>query len=45
LTALMPDYEHEAELAALLDPKVRAAFAATGATVTSFSDVAPRAAR
>ena len=26
LTALMPEYEHEAELAALLDPKVRQAF-------------------
>jgi chitin disaccharide deacetylase len=27
ITALMPDYEHEAELAALLDPAVRAALA------------------
>ncbi len=45
LTALMPDYEHEAEFAALLDPAVRAAFAAAGATMTSFSEVAARAAR
>ena len=45
LTALMPDYEHEAEFAALLDPTVRSAFAATGATMTSFSEVAARAAR
>ncbi|MBN9563379.1 MAG: hopanoid biosynthesis-associated protein HpnK [Alphaproteobacteria bacterium] len=45
LTALMPDYEHEAELAALLDPAVRAAFAAQGVTMTSFSEVAAPAAR
>lgn len=45
LTALMPDYDHEAELAALLDPRVRAAFAAASATMTSFSEVAARAAR
>jgi hopanoid biosynthesis associated protein HpnK len=45
LTALMPDYEHEAELAALLDPAVRAAFTAAGAMMTSFSEVAARAVR
>jgi hypothetical protein len=31
LTRLMPEYEHEAELAALLDPGVRDAIAAIGA--------------
>jgi hypothetical protein len=45
LTALMPNYEHEAEFAALLDPAVLAAFAAAGVTMTSFSEVAARAAR
>lgn len=33
LARLMPDYEHEAELAALLDPAVAAAFAAIPRTV------------
>ncbi len=36
LTRLMPDYEHEAELAALVDPAVRAAFARAGAVPTSY---------
>jgi hopanoid biosynthesis associated protein HpnK len=33
---LMPDYEHEAELAALVDPAVRAAFDRAGAVQTSY---------
>ncbi len=36
LARLMPDYEHEAELAALLDPAVRAAFDQAGAVRTSY---------
>lgn len=36
LAALMPDYEHEAELDALLDPGVRAAFA--DVALTTYSD-------
>ncbi|MBO0711481.1 MAG: hopanoid biosynthesis-associated protein HpnK [Acetobacteraceae bacterium] len=39
LCALMPDYEHEAELAALTDQTVRAAFATSGARLTTFSDL------
>lgn len=39
LTALMPDYEHEAELRALIDPTVREAFAASGARLTTFRDL------
>ena len=31
LQTLMPGYQHEAELAALLDPRVREALAAIGA--------------
>ena len=38
VAALMPDYEHEAELAALLDPGVRAAFKAAGATLARYGD-------
>ncbi len=30
ITSLMPDYEHEAELAALLDPEIAGAVAALG---------------
>ncbi len=37
LQALMPDYEHEAELAALLDPAVRAALAAAGVAAATYS--------
>ncbi len=36
LTRLMPDYEHEAELAALCDPEVRAALADAGAVLTGY---------
>ena len=36
LTRLMPDYEHEAELAALVDPAVREAFTQAGAAQTSY---------
>ena len=36
LARLMPGYEHEAELAALLDPAVRAAFSRAGARLTSY---------
>ncbi len=36
LTRLMPDYEHEAELAALCDPMVRAALASAGAVLTGY---------
>ena len=36
LAGLMPNYEHEAELATLLDPKVRAALAQAGAVQTSY---------
>ena len=36
LTRLMPDYKHEAELAALVDPAVRAALAQAGAAQTSY---------
>ncbi len=39
LTHLMPTYEHEAELAALLDPTLPAAIIAAGATPTSFTDL------
>jgi len=45
LTALMPDYEHEAELAALLDHGVPAALAQSGATMTNFSREASRCRR
>jgi hopanoid biosynthesis associated protein HpnK len=38
VTSLMPDYEHEAELAALLDADVRAALDRAGATRTSYAD-------
>jgi hopanoid biosynthesis associated protein HpnK len=37
LQALMPDYEHAAELAALLDPAVHAAFAAAGVEAATYS--------
>jgi len=36
LSRLMPDYEHEAELAALLDPAVRTTLANAGAVLTSY---------
>ena len=36
LARLMPDYEHKAELAALVDPAVREAFAQAGAVQTSY---------
>ncbi|HEY0204621.1 MAG TPA: hopanoid biosynthesis-associated protein HpnK [Acetobacteraceae bacterium] len=36
LTRLMPDYEHEMELAALCDPEVRAALAKAGALQTVY---------
>ena len=36
LARLMPDYEHEAELAALCDPAVSAALAAAGAKLTGY---------
>ena len=36
LTRLMPDYEHEAELAALCDPEVRAALANAGAVLSGY---------
>ncbi len=36
LIRLMPGYEHEAELAALVDPAVREAFAQAGAVQTSY---------
>jgi len=36
LKQLMPDYEHEAELAALLDPAVRTALARAGAELTTY---------
>ncbi len=39
LTRLMPDYEHEAELAALLDPNVCAAFSEAGVAQTSYDAV------
>ena len=39
LTRLMPDYEHEAELAALVDPAVRAALDATGVIRTTYDAV------
>jgi hopanoid biosynthesis associated protein HpnK len=42
LVELMPEYEHEAEFAALLDSGVAAAFAASGAAVTDFSTEARR---
>ena len=42
LTALMPEYEHEAEFAALLDPRLPGALAASGASITSFSEEASR---
>lgn len=38
LDRLMPGYQHEAELAALLDPAVRAAFTAGGATPAFYCD-------
>lgn len=37
LTRLMPDYEHVAELAALLDPDVAAAFRGSGVQLTSYA--------
>ncbi len=37
LRALMPDYEHEAELAALLDPAVQAALQAAGIEPATYS--------
>ena len=37
LQALMPDYEHAAELAALMDPAVRAALAANGIGAATYS--------
>jgi chitin disaccharide deacetylase len=37
LRALMPEYEHAAELATLLDPAVRAAFAAAGIEAATYS--------
>ena len=36
LARLMPDYEHEAELAALIDPRVRAALDRAGALRTTY---------
>ena len=36
LTRLMPDYEHEAELQALLDPAVAAAFDRAGVVRTAY---------
>ena len=39
LDSLMPDYEHEAELAALLDPEVRQALAGAGAVLTHYGAV------
>ena len=39
LRRLMPDYEHEAELAALLDPGVRDALACAGASLTTYDAV------
>lgn len=39
LTRLMPDYEHEAELAALLNPAVRAAFDRADAIRTTYDAV------
>lgn len=39
LTRLMPEYEHEAELAALLDSNVCAAFSAAGVAQTSYDAV------
>lgn len=36
LTRLMPNYEHEAELAALLDPTLRTAFGRAGAELTTY---------
>ena len=36
LSSLMPDYEHQAELAALLDPEVRAALAQAGVKLTTY---------
>ncbi len=45
LVELMPEYEHEAELAALLDSRVAAALAASGAVATDFSQEASRCSR
>ncbi len=42
LVELMPEYEHEAEFAALLDSGVAAALAASGAVATDFSTEASR---
>jgi len=39
LTRLMPDYEHTAELAALMDPNVRAAFDTAGTIRTTYDAV------
>ncbi|MBX5453141.1 MAG: hopanoid biosynthesis-associated protein HpnK [Acidobacteriia bacterium] len=39
LKSLMPDYEHEAELAALLDPRFAQALAAVGAHRTSYGEL------
>ena len=38
VASLMPDYEHQAELAALLDTDVRAAFERAGAVRTSYAE-------
>jgi len=39
LTRLMPDYEHTAELAALMDPNIRAAFDTAGTIRTTYDAV------
>lgn len=39
LAALMPTYEHTAELAALLDPRLRAALVDQSAVLTSYGDL------
>ena len=41
IRSVMPDYEHAAELAALLSPRVRAAFATAGLVATSYSAERP----
>ncbi len=45
LVELMPEYEHEAELAALLDSRVPATLAASGASMTDFSQEVGRCPR
>jgi predicted glycoside hydrolase/deacetylase ChbG (UPF0249 family) len=40
LTAAMPTYQHEAELASLVSPQVRAAVAAGNITLTDYGTVA-----